>query len=126
MPVTKQDIDQARQDAKNKRDQEIMEKELSFPEFKDKVSEEAAKAKTKMGEHAAEKSYYSNVLRPLSELSRRQKLDKVISARDEADNEVKRETRGKVPGLKKGGKVSSASSRADGCAQRGKTRGKMV
>ena len=29
-------------------------------------------------------------------------------------------------GMKKGGKVSSASSRADGCAQRGKTRGKML
>ncbi len=28
--------------------------------------------------------------------------------------------------MKLGGKVSSASSRADGCAQRGKTRGKMV
>jgi hypothetical protein len=28
--------------------------------------------------------------------------------------------------MKSGGKVSSASSRADGCAQRGKTRGKMV
>jgi hypothetical protein len=28
--------------------------------------------------------------------------------------------------FKKGGKVSSASARADGCAQRGKTRGKMV
>ncbi len=27
---------------------------------------------------------------------------------------------------KKGGKVKSASSRADGCAQRGKTRGRMV
>ena len=27
---------------------------------------------------------------------------------------------------KKGGKVSSASSRADGCAQRGKTKGRMV
>jgi len=26
----------------------------------------------------------------------------------------------------KGGKVSSASARADGCAQRGKTRGMMV
>ena len=26
----------------------------------------------------------------------------------------------------KGGKVSSASKRADGCAQRGKTRGRMV
>ena len=29
-------------------------------------------------------------------------------------------------GYKKGGKVGSASKRADGCAQRGKTRGKMV
>jgi hypothetical protein len=29
-------------------------------------------------------------------------------------------------GMKKGGKVSSASSRADGIAQRGKTKGKMV
>ena len=31
----------------------------------------------------------------------------------------------KEEGYKKGGKVSSASSRADGIAQRGKTRGKM-
>lgn len=31
-----------------------------------------------------------------------------------------------LPKLKKGGKVSSASKRADGIAQRGKTRGKMV
>jgi len=29
-------------------------------------------------------------------------------------------------GMKKGGKVSSASSRGDGCAQRGKTKGRMV
>lgn len=29
-------------------------------------------------------------------------------------------------GFKNGGKVSSASARADGCAQRGKTRGKIV
>jgi hypothetical protein len=29
-------------------------------------------------------------------------------------------------GMKKGGKVGSASSRADGIAQRGKTKGKMV
>ena len=32
---------------------------------------------------------------------------------------------GAVPGMKKGGKVASASKRADGIAQRGKTRGKM-
>jgi len=29
-------------------------------------------------------------------------------------------------GMKKGGKVSSASKRADGCAVKGKTRGKFV
>jgi hypothetical protein len=32
----------------------------------------------------------------------------------------------KAAGMKKGGKVSSASSRADGVAQRGKTKGRMV
>ena len=48
-------------------------------------------------------------------------------ARKEAEEyaaEMQRETRGK----KKGGtvKMKSASARADGCAQRGKTRGKFV
>jgi hypothetical protein len=33
--------------------------------------------------------------------------------------------RGMISGMKKGGKVSSASNRADGIAQRGKTRGMM-
>jgi ABC-type amino acid transport substrate-binding protein len=32
----------------------------------------------------------------------------------------------KMYGMKNGGKVSSASARADGCAQRGKTKGKML
>lgn len=34
--------------------------------------------------------------------------------------------RGAKEGYAKGGMVGSASKRADGCAQRGKTRGKMV
>jgi len=33
---------------------------------------------------------------------------------------------GKSLGMKKGGKVSSASSRADGCCSKGKTKGRMV
>jgi hypothetical protein len=33
---------------------------------------------------------------------------------------------GKVSGMKKGGMIGSASKRADGCASRGKTRGRMV
>lgn len=37
-----------------------------------------------------------------------------------------RDRREKDQGYAKGGSVSSASSRGDGCAQRGKTRGKMV
>ena len=36
------------------------------------------------------------------------------------------DTMGNVTGMKKGGKVSSASKRADGCAVRGKTKGRMV
>jgi hypothetical protein len=39
----------------------------------------------------------------------------------EAASELQRESRG----MKKGGKVSSASSRADGIAKRGKTKGRM-
>lgn len=40
----------------------------------------------------------------------------------EQRDEMKRETRG----MKAGGKVSSASARADGIAQRGKTRGRIL
>jgi hypothetical protein len=40
---------------------------------------------------------------------------------------IAKETKaGDAPKMKKGGSVSSASSRGDGCAQRGKTRGRMV
>ena len=41
---------------------------------------------------------------------------------EEEMNELSREV---SKGMKKGGKVKSASSRADGCAMRGKTRGMM-
>jgi hypothetical protein len=36
------------------------------------------------------------------------------------------EEKKKKMGMKKGGKVSSASKRADGCATKGKTRGKII
>jgi hypothetical protein len=49
---------------------------------------------------------------------------------NEAKDEKKRETRGVKKPLfqkfKSGGKVSSASKRADGCAQKGKTKGRMI
>jgi hypothetical protein len=40
----------------------------------------------------------------------------------EARDEMQRETRG----MKSGGSVKSASARADGCAMRGKTKGRML
>ena len=42
------------------------------------------------------------------------------------EDPMKKGITNKIPSMKKGGKVSSASSRADGCAQRGKTKGTMV
>lgn len=47
------------------------------------------------------------------------------AARRKAQREAASEERREARGMKKGG-VVSASKRADGCAQRGKTRGKMV
>ena len=49
----------------------------------------------------------------------------VGSALLEDEEERKRRLKG-LPKMKQGGKVSSASARADGCAIRGKTRGKIV
>jgi hypothetical protein len=44
----------------------------------------------------------------------------------EAAERFKRSKESDTPGYKKGGSVSSASKRADGCATKGKTRGKFV
>ena len=46
-------------------------------------------------------------------------------AQKEEEEKRKRQASG-MSSMKKGGKVSSASKRADGCAIKGKTRGKMV
>lgn len=56
---------------------------------------------------------------------------KAQAAQREAAAEMYRETRGKAGGPKsgnfaKGGKVSSASRRADGIATKGKTKGRMI
>ena len=74
---------------------------------------------------------------PSEDLRVARNLEEAGQAIEEADAEKLRESRkGKPPstmdkirssiGMKKGGKVSSASKRADGIAQRGKTRGKFV
>lgn len=55
------------------------------------------------------------------------KEDKINSLEDQNAALMKLQEQGSKPsGMKKGGKVSSASKRADGIAKRGKTRGKIV
>jgi hypothetical protein len=64
----------------------------------------------------------------------RDKLVNMINPDEDAKKEEMRRiaqeeiTSGKkaATGMKKGGKVSSASKRADGCAVKGKTKGRMV
>lgn len=58
-----------------------------------------------------------------------QSKQKKIEDQDKAANEFVRKAKEKVKSIipfKSGGKVSSASSRADGCAVKGKTKGRMV
>jgi hypothetical protein len=73
----------------------------------------------KMGEYAVRQSLMESMQREAPDAYvRQQNVERAAQAGREAEAEVKRETRGK----KKGGYVRAA----DGCAQRGKTRGKMV
>lgn len=79
----------------------------------------------KMAEYAVKKVLAEAMMGEAPDaLARAAIADRAAKAGREAEAEVKREMRGRT--MAKGGKVSSASARADGCAQRGKTRGKMV
>jgi hypothetical protein len=49
-----------------------------------------------------------------------------IARNAQSDDEEKRKKQAAGAPMKKGGKVSSASSRADGIATKGKTRGTMI
>jgi hypothetical protein len=63
-----------------------------------------------------------------SRLGKVSKEDSDMIMRQDAASGMNRNPRmgGLAFGMKKGGSVSSASSRADGCAVKGKTKGKMV
>lgn len=45
---------------------------------------------------------------------------------EKSDEKIRNKEAYDFAGYKKGGKVSSASKRADGCAVKGKTRGRMI
>ena len=79
----------------------------------------------KMGEYAVKKILAEAMMGEAPDaLARAAIADRAAKAGREAEEEVRREMRGRT--MAKGGKVSSASKRADGIAQRGKTRGRMI
>ena len=53
-------------------------------------------------------------------------LPRAIAKDAYSDEEEKRKKQAAGAPMKKGGKVSSASSRADGCAVKGKTKGRII
>jgi hypothetical protein len=72
-----------------------------------------------------EKDFLSRISTTAAKAAR----DDIRAARKLAESVPARAREGEAyeyAGYKKGGKVSSASKRADGCAVRGKTKGKMV
>ncbi len=72
-----------------------------------------------------EKDFLSRISTTAAKAAR----DDIRAARKLAESVPSRAREGEAyeyAGYKKGGKVSSASKRADGCAVRGKTKGKMV
>lgn len=87
---------------------------------------EYPKAIRKAAEEKAKKEYESD--KSNWPLNPRKAAYAASDAGEEAEREAQREaTRGVRPkGMKSGGKVSSASKRADGIAQRGKTKGRMI
>ena len=79
----------------------------------------------KMAEYAVKKSLAESMMGEAPDgLARTYIAEKAAKAGREAEDEVKREMRGVK--MAKGGSVSSASKRADGCAIKGKTRGRMI
>lgn len=64
---------------------------------------------------------FSNMIAPGIEA-----IERMTNRKPRSEEEMSELTREVGRGMKKGGKVSSASKRADGCAQRGKTRGRII
>ncbi len=78
----------------------------------------------KMAEYAVKKTIAEAMKGEAPDaLARAAISEKAAKAGREAENEVKREMRGRT--MAKGG-MASYRKVADGCAQRGKTRGRMV
>lgn len=118
-----------------------MERERNAEEARQNAMRDAEKAQEKARSRAAENAEYADKRQPKSDLIRQAELAKMKEILNMPKGGAKGPSGGGGGGAggiggklsnrdltrayKKGGKVS-ASSRADGCCQRGKTKGRMV
>ena len=116
--------------AVSKKQQNFMQAVANNPKFADKVGVNQSIGR----EFTKEKSMNTKRMNRLEELGRvdnekaytRKGKDNLMAEKKRVVGELKMKKGGKVKGYKKGGTVSSASKRADGCATKGHTRGRMV
>ena len=99
MAITEEEIAQARKDTRNEKNQRRMEEEIF------------GKAQTLPNKNL--KKNWSEEIQTLPNKSPK----KITTIKDLEDM---------TTNYRKGGSVGSASKRADGCAQRGKTKGRMI
>lgn len=97
-----------------------------FPASKSKLPAASRAARLAAGEESMENSMRDYAAAETEEGDKLRPFAKNVLAKErqkisELADQYKRETRGK----KAGGSIRSASSRADGCCTKGKTRGKM-
>ena len=109
----------------NPEDQEALNKRVQAQADQEQMNQEMARARLDTDLLRAKK-----VERGLGpEMARRRLAERGVDVEGlmtnkPTDSDMKKG--GKVKGYAKGGSVSSASKRADGCAQRSKTRGKVL
>ena len=106
-----------------------MEKERFAAEARENAERDKEKAREKARARAVENADYADKRQPKSDLIRQAELDKMKeilkmprSGGGGGGGGIPKVGPKRPTEMKKGGKVSSASKRADGCAIRGKTR----
>jgi hypothetical protein len=104
-----------------------MEKERFAAEARENAERDREKAQEKARARAVENAEYADKRQPKSDLIRQAELDKMkeilkMPKSGGGGGAMPKSNRDLTKNYKAGGKVSSASKRADGCAIRGKTR----
>ena len=127
MAVTDEDVKRARQDALNEKNQRRMEQEVYGEMTPENPSVRGKRLTYKELEGATDRpvqKYPSKSLKDMMEPLPLPKPGKTVEPQTLPGKPEKKKSLGE--GATNYAKGGTASARADGCAQRGKTRGKMV